>query len=887
MSNVNQDRWDYQGGQNQMHDPQKDEGQKSSKKNHYNKYKENQNVNRGRDDKGANEYVNEHQFRKHMKQKVYNKNGPQDEFQEKNRSNDVGQQNQMYKKNKKKQRRDLNGNNVEGLQLQNQNYQTYENNNANYEKDEYIYDEHQKKNGLQINNPYMNTLQNQPQQIKNQKENNLPMQMNTMPNQSPMNPQMQLGNYNMGQGGPSIRQNQPNNQKQKKNFYHNSNELQPQVQMGQFNYYENPQSNNGNKQNGPIQGFNPLMQHQFQYKGGFNNGNNNQNGNSKFRDNNTNKPGIKMGNLGYGFQYNGQGNNNQLMMTNSMMQIQGDQNMGMPMNQSNNSNTEAGSIDKDYLSGEEDSPNPFGNKNKMYQQQQQQNLTYPKQMQNMRNLQPKNIIPDNQSGMNIIQKSNMSSSNSLHQINPNNSISLSISSENQSINTIGQTPTSQGTSIGQSFISNRSEAPLPNMGNYPAEMYKPQFMPNNMGNMGNMNEMLLNPNYVRMSMFGIPMGLDQNGMFGNFPFPNYQAMNQAPQMKYGNMDDSMMKQEKKNKGPSSKVSGTPNTMPNTNPLLNPGNMKMHMGGMMPIQYMKQGMNLGNIPVNQGSKGSRSNQGIKNTIPQNFSKGINLNFITHQPMQSNQINNIQNIPLQKQQQIMQNIQMMNQNNQNNQNLQNNTLLNKNHYKKIPYKTINSDKNINVGGIDGLTLKPLIKQQNQNFNPQTITHNYDNGEYISSHVQDFQENDNQNVRPLFTSLKLKIKTTGSDDEIKVNLNEDLYAIAKKYISKKKMDQFLIEPLCQKIENAIEITNTIFHSKLSKFNIKNLTKVRDTIMALNKYEEEYENEKLDQEEDYIESDNSMSLIYENETYEKHLNQIRPSLKEIEDVQLLNNSM
>ena len=78
--------------------------------------------------------------------------------------------------------------------------------------------------------------------------------------------------------------------------------------------------------------------------------------------------------------------------------------------------------------------------------------------------------------------------------------------------------------------------------------------------------------------------------------------------------------------------------------------------------------------------------------------------------------------------MQNIQMMNQNNQNNQNLQNNTLLNKNQYKKMPYKTINSDKNINVGGIDGLTLKPLIKQQNQNFNPQTITHNYDNGEYI---------------------------------------------------------------------------------------------------------------------------------------------------------------
>ena len=29
MSNVNQDRWDYQGGQIQMHDPQKDEGQKS------------------------------------------------------------------------------------------------------------------------------------------------------------------------------------------------------------------------------------------------------------------------------------------------------------------------------------------------------------------------------------------------------------------------------------------------------------------------------------------------------------------------------------------------------------------------------------------------------------------------------------------------------------------------------------------------------------------------------------------------------------------------------------------------------------------------------------------------------------------------------------------
>lgn len=883
MSNVNKDRWDYQGGQVQMHDPQKDEGQKSSKKNHYNKYKENQNVNRGREDKGANEYVNDHQFRKHMKQKLYNKNGPQDEFQEKNRNNDVGPQNQMYKKNKKKQRRDINSSNVDGLQLQNQNHQTYENNNINYEKDEYLYDDHQKKNGLQINNPYMNTIQNQSQQIKNQKENNIPMQMNTMPNHSSMNPQMQLGNYNMGQGGSSIRQNQPSNQKPKKNFYHSSNELQPQMQMGQFNYYDNPQANNGNKQNGPIQGFNSLMQHQFQYKGGFNNGNNNQNGNNKFRDNNPNKQGIKMGNMGYGFPYNGQGNNGQLMMTNSMMQIQGDQNMGMPINQSNTNNTETASIDKDYLSGEEDNLNHFGNKSKMYQQQQQQNLTYPKQMQNMRNMQPKNIIPDNQTGMNIIQKPNMGSSSSLHQINPNSSMSLSISSENQSLNTIGQTPTSQGTSMGQSFISNRSGAPLPNMGNYPAEMFKSQFMPNNMGTMGNMNEMLLNPNYVRMPMFGIPMGLDQNGMFGNFQFPNYQAMNQHPTMKYGNMENPMMKQEKKNKGASSKGSGTPNTMPNTNPLLNPGNMKMHVGGMMPIQYMKPGMNIGNIPVSQGSKGSRSNQGIKNTIPQNFNKGINLNFISHQqPIQ----NNAQNIPLQKQQQMMQNIQIMNQNNQI---PQNNPLLNKNHYKKMPYKTINSDKNINIGGLDSLTLKPSNKQQNQNFNPQTITHNYDNGEHVNTNTQEHQENGNQSTRPLFTSLKLKIKTSGSDDEIKVDLKEDLYSVAKKYITKKKMEQFLIEPLCQKIESAIEITNTIFQSKLTKYNIKNLTKVRDMIMTLNNYKtkNEKENEKEEQEDDYIDSDNSMSLIYENESYEKHLNQIRPSLKEIEDVQLLNNSM
>ena len=61
-------------------------------------------------------------------------------------------QGQMSKKNKKKPRREFNINNVEGGQIQPQNFQTYEKNDVNYEKDDYLYDDHQKKNNLQMNN---------------------------------------------------------------------------------------------------------------------------------------------------------------------------------------------------------------------------------------------------------------------------------------------------------------------------------------------------------------------------------------------------------------------------------------------------------------------------------------------------------------------------------------------------------------------------------------------------------------------------------------------------------------------------------------------------------------------------------------------------------------
>ena len=53
-----------------------------------------------------------------------------------------------------------------------------------------------------------------------------------------------------------------------------------------------------------------------------------------------------------------------------------------------------------------------------------------------------------------------------------------------------------------------------------------------------------------------------------------------------------------------------------------------------------------------------------------------------------------------------------------------------------------------------------------------------------------------------------------------------------------------------------------------------------------EDFSNEET-YEEDSIEEEHSVSLLFENDSYEKQLERIRPSIREIEDVQLLNNSM
>ena len=850
MSNINQDRWDYQTGQNTPHETQKEDSQKGNKKNHYNKYKESQNPNRGRDDKGNTEYLNEHQYRKHIKSKIYNKN-PQEDYQDKSRPNEMNPQGQMFKKNKKKPRRELNINNVEGGQIQPQNFQTYENNDINYEKDDYLYEDHQKKNNLQMNNIYMNTLQNQQTNIKGQKDN---IQMNTMPNQPNM-PNMNqinpIGKFNMGQPNPNLPPNSNPNAKQKKTFYHNNNtnDHSNPIQINQFGYYENPQ-NSMNKPINTMQGFNPMMPQPFQYKGGFNN-NNIQQGNNKYREI-PNPQGMKMG---YGFPYNGTGNNNQLMMTNSMMQIQADPKMNMNQLQ----NQEQDNMDKDYNSGDEDNSSPYGNKKQMFQPQPKMN-NYQNKMQGMRNPSHKASLKQDNQSMNILQGPNTLPQT---QMQPNPQIPLSISSDNQSINSIGHQSTNlsqQSTQMNQSFLSNRSGAPLPN---YPSEMYKPQFMPNNMVNL---NEMLMNANYARMSMFGIPMGMDQNGMYGNFPFPNYQPMNppQPQQMKFNpTMEEGMMKPEKKSKG--NKGTATPISNPNTNPLLNnmntQGNMKMHMG-MMPNQYMKNNMNIGNN--NAGSKGSRSNQGIKNTAP-NFNKGINLNFVSHNGQVQNVPQNpIQNIPIPKQNILPQNIHPT----------QPPSIPSKNFYKKIPYRTINSDKNIKMGNIEGMSLKSPPKQ-NQVKNAISLS---------NRNMIDISEamNHQQSKLP-FKTMKLKIKLLGKDDEeIKFNINDDIYSIAQKYVTKKKLDNCMIEPLIKKISNAIDITNKVLESKLSKYNIKKISEIRDTIQA----QEDFSNEET-YEEDSIEGEHSVSLLFENDSYEKQLERIRPSIREIEAVQLLNNSM
>ena len=137
--------------------------------------------------------------------------------------------------------------------------------------------------------------------------------------------------------------------------------------------------------------------------------------------------------------------------------------------------------------------------------------------------------------------------------------------------------------------------------------------------------------------------------------------------------------------------------------------------------------------------------------------------------------------------------------------------------------------------------------------------------------------------FKTMKLKIKLLGKDDEeIKFNINEDINSIAQKYVTKKKLDNCMIEPLIKKISSAIDITKKVLESKLTKYNMKKISEIRQSIQS----QEDFSNEET-YEEDSIEEEHSVSLLFENDSYEKQLERIRPSIREIEDVQLLNNSM
>ena len=70
--------------------------------------------------------------------------------------------------------------------------------------------------------------------------------------------------------------------------------------------------------------------------------------------------------------------------------------------------------------------------------------------------------------------------------------------------------------------------------------------------------------------------------------------------------------------------------------------------------------------------------------------------------------------------------------------------------------------------------------------------------------------------------------------------------------------------------------------KYNMKKISEIRQSIQS----QEDFSNEET-YEEDSIEEEHSVSLLFENDSYEKQLERIRPSIREIEDVQLLNNSM
>ena len=181
---------------------------------------------------------------------------------------------------------------------------------------------------------------------------------------------------------------------------------------------------------------------------------------------------------------------------------------------------------------------------------------------------------------------------------------------------------------------------------------------------------------------------------------------------------------------------------------------------------------------------------------------------------------------------------------------------------------------MGNIEGMSLKSPPKQ-NQVKNQISLS---------NRNMIDISETmNNQQSKLPFKTMKLKIKLLGKDDEeIKFNINEDINSIAQKYVTKKKLDNCMIEPLIKKISSAIDITKKVLESKLTKYNMKKISEIRQSIQS----QEDFSNEET-YEEDSIEEEHSVSLLFENDSYEKQLERIRPSIREIEDVQLLNNSM
>ena len=452
------------------------------------------------------------------------------------------------------------------------------------------------------------------------------------------------------------------------------------------------------------------------------------------------------------------------------------------------------------------------------------------------------------------------------------------------------------------------------------------------------NEMFMNKNFTQQGNYGriqnniynIPKMIEQNQIF-NINNNNNQNNQNYP----FNMNEDIKYNNKKVNKINKSLNETPNQTINMIPNINNSNFGMpnlnYQGGKTNNRFYKN--NTNNMQIN--NKLSLSMQGTKNTNP-NLNQNINLNFMMATPQshniqkqipsniiniqqQRNYYNSINNNNNNNHSNNINNNSNPNNNNPNNNNPNNinhnNNIINSNNnnmnkkHSNIPYRTVNSDKNV-IGGMknknevfisntvkgnyqlfqNNFNLNNKINNniQNQNLNQRIYqtkndelinNHYINNNQKIHSDTQSNMNNQILNQKENISSLKVKIKFDKSKEEIfEIKVGDDPINITNSLKSFTHINEQLSSLIYQKIIDAIKINKYILDLKPQKFYLKQINTIRNTIIENGKHNNSI-NKGI---EPYLIRNESFN--HNNTQIEKYVSDMKPSFEDIKKSELLN---